>query len=320
MSGNNDIPLRFTADTRDLEQGADRVERSLGGVGQSMNDTAKSARAFDDHIEGVGDGLGNTSGKLTATNDLVQGFSDTVGLSLPPQAGMIMGFADMASGLSELLGPALKGVKGAMAAMNATIAANPLIATIAVIALLAAAFVIAYKKSETFRNIVHAAMHGASAAIGWVIDKGKQLWGFFSSLGEKIGGAFKGLAEIITTPYRLAFSAIAGLWNNTVGRLSFSIPSWVPGIGGHGFDVPDIPTFANGGLLPGGLALVGERGPELIAGGAGARVFTAGQTSRMLGGGGTMRLEVDVRGGEAAMRQMIRGWVKKAGSVDKAFA
>lgn len=46
-----------------------------------------------------------------------------------------------------------------------------------------------------------------------------------------------------------------------------------------------IPAFALGGDHMGGIALVGERGPELVNTGP-ARVFTAGQTRDILGGGG----------------------------------
>ena len=61
------------------------------------------------------------------------------------------------------------------------------------------------------------------------------------------------------------FNAIAKVWNNTVGKLSFKIPSWVPGIGGKGFDVPNIPMLANGGIVTQPtLALIGEKGPEAV--------------------------------------------------------
>jgi hypothetical protein len=45
-----------------------------------------------------------------------------------------------------------------------------------------------------------------------------------------------------------------------------------------------IPGFASGGFHAGGLRLVGERGPEIEATGA-ARIYSASQTQRMLGGG-----------------------------------
>lgn len=45
-------------------------------------------------------------------------------------------------------------------------------------------------------------------------------------------------------------------------------------------------TYAEGGMsVPGGFALVGERGPELVQLPGGANVYTAGQSARMMGGG-----------------------------------
>jgi hypothetical protein len=47
--------------------------------------------------------------------------------------------------------------------------------------------------------------------------------------------------------------------------LSFKIPDWVPGIGGNGFSMPDIPMLANGGIVTSPtLALIGEAGPEAV--------------------------------------------------------
>ena len=61
------------------------------------------------------------------------------------------------------------------------------------------------------------------------------------------------------------FNAVASVWNNTIGKLSFKVPSWVPGIGGKGFDVPDIPMLAEGGIVTGPtLAMIGEAGPEAV--------------------------------------------------------
>ena len=45
--------------------------------------------------------------------------------------------------------------------------------------------------------------------------------------------------------------------------------------------------YADGGMsVPGGFALVGERGPELVQLPGGANVIPNGQSMRMLGGGG----------------------------------
>jgi hypothetical protein len=68
-----------------------------------------------------------------------------------------------------------------------------------------------------------------------------QIMDVFSLIYKGIKSTMGFIADLITAPFKAAFKGIAWLWNNTVGKLAFSVPSWVPGIGGKGFDVPDIP-------------------------------------------------------------------------------
>lgn len=102
-------------------------------------------------------------------------------------------------------------------------------------------------------------------AIGWVIDNFGNIVAYVQGIPEKFRAGMSTLATTITSPFRSAFNGIASLWNNTVGALSFSIPDWVPGVGGNGWDVPDIPMLAKGGIVTSPtLALIGEAGPEAV--------------------------------------------------------
>jgi len=77
--------------------------------------------------------------------------------------------------------------------------------------------------------------------------------------------AIKTYFTAVLNIYKSIFNGIASLWNNTIGKLSFSFPSWVPGLGGKGFDVPNIPMLAEGGIVTGPtLAMIGEAGPEAV--------------------------------------------------------
>ena len=72
----------------------------------------------------------------------------------------------------------------------------------------------------------------------------------------------------------------------------------------------NIPGFANGTLsAPGGIALVGERGPELVNLPRGARVSTAQATRGALSGGGVadIRVFVDQDGNWRAAVEQIAG-------------
>lgn len=130
--------------------------------------------------------------------------------------------------------------------------------------------------------------NGASKVKDFVVEQFGKVKTFFSELPGKIGEFFVGLAEVITAPFRLAFNAVAAVWNNTVGKLSFRVPDWIPGIGGKGWDVPDIPTFHSGGIFraptPGGEGFALLRDGE--------KVSTPGSDS----GGGTEVIQVALDG------------------------
>jgi len=59
------------------------------------------------------------------------------------------------------------------------------------------------------------------------------------------------------------FKRIATAWNNTLGRIKFTVPDWVPKFGGRGFAFPTI-NLAEGGIIPptpgGTIARIGEAG------------------------------------------------------------
>lgn len=133
------------------------------------------------------------------------------------------------------------------AAFNAVLAMNPITLIVIAIAALVAALVVAYKKFETFRNIVD------------------NVFGFIKTAVSGSIGLIRGYFEGLLGFYKGIFNGIATLWNNTFGKLSFKVPSWVPGIGGKGFDVPNIPMLAQGGIVTSPtLALIGEKGPEAV--------------------------------------------------------
>jgi hypothetical protein len=138
-------------------------------------------------------------------------------------------------------------VKAAQFALNLVMSANPIGLVVIAIGALVAAFVIAYKNSETFRNGVKALFEGIKAGVTASVD------------------FIKGYLNVVLGFYKSIFNGIASLWNNSVGKLSFSVPDWVPGFGGKGFSVPKIPLLAEGGIVTDPtLAMIGERGPEAV--------------------------------------------------------
>lgn len=100
----------------------------------------------------------------------------------------------------------------------------------------------------------------------------------------------QGVADAITAPFKEAFELLKKLWNNSIGSLEFTIPDWIPGIGGQTWGLPKL---AEGGTLTsGGTVLVGELGPELLTLPRGATVKPLDAASTEASGGDSYVVEV----------------------------
>lgn len=81
----------------------------------------------------------------------------------------------------------------------------------------------------------------------------------------------------ITGVFDAVISGIRSAWNATLGGKGFSIPNWVPGLGGSSYKIP---MLAEGGIVTGPtLAMIGEDGPEAVVplnrnGGIGGNTYT----------------------------------------------
>ncbi len=124
--------------------------------------------------------------------------------------------------------------------------------------------------ADVLGSVFRPLLDAMGTAYNFVHDRVGDIVGFITGIPGRVGNVFSGMFDGITGAMRSAVNAVAGLWNRTVGRLSFTIPDWVPGLGGNGFDVPDIPYLARGGLARSATqAIVGEASsrlnPEVIA-------------------------------------------------------
>ncbi|MFZ1636803.1 MAG: hypothetical protein WAT56_03440, partial [Candidatus Microthrix parvicella] len=144
---------------------------------------------------------------------------------------------------------------------------------------------------------------GATKAKNWVDGKVSALVNLITGIPRRIGN----MASAISEPFKWAFSRIAQFWNNTAGKLSFTAPSWVPGIGGKGFSMPNLPTYHTGGEV------LGPKGQEVpIMALAGERVLSLKETAaydagRPSGRGGTDPI-YQLRGATVELNVNARGF------------
>lgn len=214
-------------------------------------------------------------------------------------------------------------VTAAQWAWNAALTANPIGLVVVAIGLLVAGLVVAYRHSETFRDVVQGAfravatagdwlwdnlrpafafivgawlavagaiVNGAADAFGWMPGIGGKLRAaadHFNSFRDQVNSALNGTQKSVqiqaSTPGSdAAYSALRNIEAaaNAIPRevriRAVTIASRVPGV----------PGFAGGVQnFRGGLAMVGEQGPELVTLPAGSSVHSASDTSAMMTGG-----------------------------------
>ncbi len=87
--------------------------------------------------------------------------------------------------------------------------------------------------------------------------------GAWQAVVDTFGNVFEGIVNIAKVP----INAIIKMLNSAIDGLnSIKIPDWVPGIGGKNLNISKIPMLAEGGVVDqGGVAMVGEAGPELLS-------------------------------------------------------
>ena len=88
--------------------------------------------------------------------------------------------------------------------------------------------------------------------------------GNWSAAWEGIVNIFSGIVSGIAVIFKAPFNAIiSGINTFFNGLNSIKIPDWVPGIGGAGFEIPNIPMLAKGGFTE-GITIAGEAGTEAV--------------------------------------------------------
>lgn len=289
MAAGNTVTLDFAGDTS-------KLDKAFDSVGASANKMAAKVDEAAGGFDRAGEAADNVDTKAMGFHDTLTGLQDTGGAFAALAKGDIFnglllvgsGFSDLGSGLFQTVIPGIKSAtawlkEGKLATLgqaaasklaaagqwllNLAMDANPIGLIVIGIVALIAVFVLLWNKSAAFRDFWKSAWAAIKTA---AVD----VWDWLKGLPGKVGGAFAKVGGLISAPFRAEFNLISDAWNNTVGRLHFSIPSWVPGLGGKGFDVPKLPHFHSGGIVP------GAPGAEVLAVlQAGERVTPAGQAA-----------------------------------------
>lgn len=271
-----------------VENGADADEvmaalgETFGGAAATAAGTAEGKMkslgiAMGEAKESIGQAVLPLAEKLLPKlTELANWISDNQGLVI----GLAVGIGAIAGAiiLANAAMSAWAAITAITAAVNTVLGASfsalwvatgvgVILAVIAALAILQVKFNIFGKAIDGIKWAASKLWEGIGRGIGWVKD------------------LVIGVAQTWLNVYGSVFNAIAKAWNNTVGKIGFTVPDWIPLLGGKRFDVPDIPYFTvpqlSGGSGGGGsiaipkmaaggivtsptLALIGEAGPEAV--------------------------------------------------------
>ena len=270
----NTVSLRFEGDDSDLV----KAFANVGDEAKAMSkDIDRSTRESSKSFGGLDDAVGESEGKFRGFGDLIGGTGDVMeGFRSGNLQQMAMGFADLAGGIGSLVIPALTALRttvltSVVPAMWAVVS-HPLFIAIAAGGAIIAGLFFLEKKFGVVTDAVDFVRDALGGLFNWVTSN------------------WPTLADILTTPFLGAFRLISKAWNSTIGGFGFSIPDFVPIIGGKSFDFPKMPTFTfhEGGRVP------GAAGQEVLS------ILQAGETVTSLAGqqgkGGGTTIVVNVSG------------------------
>lgn len=273
----------------------DMAGEAAGALLAMNPETAKAATGMD-NVAGAAKGVTDSMAASPAQqwDSIMRTVSMTLGQMLLPALRFVSELFKEHPGLLQVLIPLVLGIATALAiaavaqwAMNTALFAFPgtwiILAIMAVIAI----FVLLWKRSQTFRDIVTAVWRVVSEAIttrvreilsvvswlaalpgkiagwfgqakDWAIRKMLELVSWLAGLPGRVGRAVTGMFDGIPRAFRGAINAVISAWNGlsfTIGGgsiMGVDIPSMTLG-------TPNIPMLAEGGIATGPtVAMVGE--------------------------------------------------------------
>lgn len=224
MAGERKITVTFDGKDVGLGSAVDRVSSDLDEVERS---TRSASEGFDALGEGADTGeqrLIGVADTITGTQDVMQGFSDfSKGDMVGGLLGMTMGFADLASGISNLIAPFAAQVTGwitgrtAMATADATGAA---VSTTSWISMAATSLASAAQVALAWLISVGPILIVIAIIVGLVVliiknwDTIKAViaagWNFIKDLTSRVWGA---ISSVVSGQINAISSAVSAVWN-----------------------------------------------------------------------------------------------------------
>lgn len=257
----------MTASVKSASAGLDGARSSAEAAGSRLESTAGHADAVASKgaqaagaLSGLGDLVGGKFGSaMMVGGTAMQAFADAGDLvNVVTESAIVKKLKDIATTTAHRVATMASTVAtyaqaAAQRVLNAAMKANPIGLVVVALSVLAAGLVLAYKKSETFRNIVNGAWGAVRAAtgavFGWVQDKVSSVMTFigttlpskarsavegavnaWTSLRERTTAMFEAVVTAVRQKIGNVVETVTGLKDKVTGALS-GAGTWLTEIG-----------------------------------------------------------------------------------------
>jgi len=245
-AGLTDLFDKIKNATSETEAMALATDAFGAGAGVRFKDAIRSgAMEFDGLLAAMED----SEGKVDALGESTLTTADKMDIMKNKVKGALAPIGGMASSIGPLvilipgMTTAVSGMTAAMGALNLSM--GPILIAIVAIAAAIGVAILIWKNWDT------------------IVEGSKKVW---EGLKEAITGSLDGIWSAIKFYINLWIGAFNMLIKG-MNLINFKVPSWVPGMGGKGFgfDIPEIPKLAEGGIVNRPtLAMIGEAGAEAV--------------------------------------------------------
>ena len=266
--------IDMSTDVSDATAGFDKVASEAKAMANDVEASGRAAARGLDGLASSADDLGGKAGRATGALGALSSGAELGGPAFEKYGTALQTAAlatDFASGVGDAFNLVLestilqnararvatiaktvaeksaavatKAMTAGQWALNAALNANPIGLIVLAIAALVAGLILAYKKSETFRNIVQAVGRVGQEALGWVVDKiqavidiAGRLIGWFKdkipaaigTMKDKVGDVI----DVLLTPFRTLQDIIEKILD-LIGKIKLP-------------DLPDLNPFSRG--------------------------------------------------------------------------
>jgi hypothetical protein len=269
--------------SKDFEKAQAELARITGGAAtESANTAAGQFRRFQITLQETKESIGAALlPVLNAFLPILQSVANWVqensrvvvilGASIATVSGIVLAI----NAAMKIAAATTAVMTAAQIALNIAMNANPIAIVVTAIAGLVAAIVIAYNKSETFKEAVDAVFRALRSVwnvisenvvpiISTFLSALKKTWDWISENAGPVLEAFKKSLQLAFAPITLAISAMRTLLD-LLGSWKKEGVKGNPLAGGSGSLGTGIPRGASGGIVRRPtLAMIGEAGPEAV--------------------------------------------------------